>query len=71
MSADTVVNQAEAIGTLKGAVGSIAGYGPAAYVVTETPAIDYSSPSVFIPLAVAVLVGTYHLILIYEKLKKK
>ena len=69
MSADAVASQAEALGTLKGAVGSIAGYGPAAYVAAN-PAIDYSSPSVFIPLAVAVLVGTYHLILIYEKLKK-
>ena len=69
MSVDSVANQAESIGTLKGAVGSVAGYGPAAYVATN-PAIDYSSPSVFIPLGVAVLVGTYHLILIYEKLKK-
>lgn len=70
MSADTVASQAETLGTLKGAAGSTLGYGPAAYVVTETPAIVYSSPSVFIPLGVAVLVGIYHLILIYEKLKK-
>ena len=70
MSVESVANQAEAIGTLKGAVGSVAGYGPAAYVVAETVTIDYSSPSVFIPLAVAVLVGTYHLIRIYEKHKK-
>ncbi len=70
MSADAVASQVEAIATLKGAAGSVLGYGPAAYVVTETPAIDYSSPSVFIPLGVAVLVGIYHLILIHEKLKK-
>jgi len=69
MSADVVASQAETLGTLKGAVGSTLGYGPAAYVAAN-PAIDYSSPSVFIPLGVAVLVGIYHSILIYEKLKK-
>ena len=69
MSADAVASQAETLGTLKGAVASVGGYGPAAYVAAN-PAIDYTSPSVFIPLGVAVLVGTYHLILIYEKLKK-
>ena len=70
MSPDTVVSQVESAGAAKVAVGSALGYGPAAFVASN-PAIDYTSPSVFIPLGVAVLVGIYHLILIYDKLKSR
>ena len=70
MSPDIVANQVESLSALKVTAGSIVGYGPAAVVVAN-PAIDYSSPSVFIPLGVAVLAGIYHLILIYKALKYK
>ena len=74
MSADSVASQVEAVGMLKGAAGSV-GYGGAVYAVAENSVVETAviasvDPSIYVHLGVAVIIGIYHLILIYEKLKK-
>ena len=72
MSADTVgtvASQAEAIGAVKGAAGSL-GYGGAAYAVAENAVVAAPDPTIYVHVGVAIIIGIYHLILIREKLKK-
>ena len=60
----------ENISILKGAGYASITQGPAAYVVSQ-PVIDYSSPSIFIPLGVSILAGIYTCMLISDWIRSK
>lgn len=63
-----VVNQAiESAVNVKNAT-AVVGYSLGAKAVTS-PAIDYTEPSVYFPLGLVIIIGTYHILLIIEKIK--